>query len=116
MDRYISINTRTMNSVSSVSRFEHVVGVAILRVPALLHARALSWRRARRGWKQARKPLAASPRPNRAAWNRVCSPPTDAIPAAEPAARGLFLAFPVCRRLSRVSWALLPFRFSGTLS
>ena len=36
MDRYISINTRTMNSVSSVSRFERVVGVAILRVPALI--------------------------------------------------------------------------------
>ncbi len=36
MDRYISSNTRTMNSVSSVSRFEHVVGVAILRVPALI--------------------------------------------------------------------------------
>jgi hypothetical protein len=44
MDRYISINTRTMNSVSSVSRFERVVGVAIMRVSALLHARALSWR------------------------------------------------------------------------
>jgi hypothetical protein len=50
MDRYISLNTRTMNFVSSVSRFERVVGVAILRVPALLHARTLSWRRASPGW------------------------------------------------------------------
>jgi hypothetical protein len=44
MDRYISTVPGTMNSVSSVSRFERVVRVAILRVPALLHARALSWR------------------------------------------------------------------------
>jgi len=39
-----------MNSVCSVSRFERVVGVAILGIPALLHARTLSWRRASSGW------------------------------------------------------------------
>jgi hypothetical protein len=50
MDRYISLHTRTMNSVCSVSRFERVVGVAILGIPALLHARTLSWRRASSGW------------------------------------------------------------------
>jgi len=58
MDRCIS-HTRTMNSVSSVSRFERVVGVAILRVPALLHARALSWRRTPSGLEAS--PEAASP-------------------------------------------------------
>ena len=46
MDRYVSLNTRTMNSASSVSRSERVVGVAIMGVLALLHARSLSWRRA----------------------------------------------------------------------
>jgi len=44
MDRYISTINGTMNSVSSVSRFERVVRVAMLRVRALLHVRALSWR------------------------------------------------------------------------
>jgi hypothetical protein len=44
MDRYILNVTDTKNSVSSISCFEHVVGVAILGDLALLHAWALSWR------------------------------------------------------------------------
>ena len=50
MDRYISLNTRTMNSACSVSRSERVVGVAIMGVLALLHARSLSWCRASSPW------------------------------------------------------------------
>ena len=66
MDRYIS-STGTMNSVSrSVFCFQGVVvGVAILGVPARLHARTLLRRWARWGWAQIRKPLAALPWPNR---------------------------------------------------
>ena len=41
MDRYISLNTRTMNSACSVSRSERIVGVAIMGVLALLHAQSL---------------------------------------------------------------------------
>jgi hypothetical protein len=44
MNRYIS-SIVTMSSVSSVSRFEHVVaGVAILGAVTLLHRAALLWR------------------------------------------------------------------------
>jgi hypothetical protein len=46
MDRYVSLNTRTMKSACSVNRSERVVGVAIVGVLALLHMRGLSWRRA----------------------------------------------------------------------
>ena len=45
MDRYIPTITNTMNSVLSTLCWANVVvGVAILGVPALLHAQVHSWR------------------------------------------------------------------------
>ena len=54
MDRYISTITST-NSVSGICFENVVVGVAILGVPALLHARTLLRRWAPLGWEQTRK-------------------------------------------------------------